>query len=310
MPASTTLTRPSPFTKLPQEIKTLILQDLDGVDLICFALSTKEHYHWILAVRQTQDLKSLVPSFRVFSTDYSIYLQPDGPTAPEQFVTRLWTWLGGRCAYCGYTQLELSKFENNDWAYCGHPCKAGIPQYGGELDHYFGVYFHEVIIGFDIDNWISRRQISSQAFQVLIQLFSNYHCIGILEYGLMIDDPIRADYEYDEFLARPVLPNVPSTDFRWDTELLDKIKLRWGQWSSIRKETALLCFDSPEHRGFLDIGELYLTYVKLPPGVGLLADQRCICQCVAKLGRPYSLETPCSHTQRQETVPETAARTG
>jgi hypothetical protein len=295
MSASTALTRPPPLLQLPQEIKTSILSYLNNVDLICFAVTRKEHYYSVLSLKKAQNLRSLIPIFQ--SWPPSIHLSPYGRTPREQLVSRLWSWLGGRCAYCLHTHLELSKFENDEWIYSGHPCKAACVEYDLTFNTWDSIEFYEMLLAFDIENWISRCKVSNQAFKVLIQLLGNYNHIGFQAYRLLAR--INRQGDCITLFSGPVgLPPVQNGPHH--VVLADKIRWRWGQWSSIRKEAARWCFRSMDHPGFLELDNVDLIYRKQPDGVGVLGDQQCICQCVKELGRPCTLDTRCIHSKQLE----------
>jgi hypothetical protein len=284
--------QPPPFSRLPLEIKREITKCMDDVNLICFAVSTKEHYQLVLSVKGSETLIPLVPTIRT-SASSSIHLSWDGENPCEQFVCRLWRWLGDRCPYCRYRHEELAKYYDicagtNDsaWIYNVHPCKAAFPDFGAtigveEAGRYFqSICHHEHLIVFDIKNWITKRKVSRQALKVLIYLFGKYRCLLRRIEALSV-------WLYEE-------PIHPSDQF-----LRDRIEQNWKDWQPIREEAARECFDSPDHVGYLEMDELTFTLKQLE-NVSIKGDPRCICQCVAELGRPYTLSISCNHPEHAE----------
>jgi hypothetical protein len=265
---------------------------MDDVDLICFAVSTKEHYQLVLSVKRIETLKPLVPTIRE-PASFLIHLGWDGEKPCERFLHQLWRWLGDRCPYCRYKHEELSKYyeifaDTNDsaWYYTNHPCKAAFADFGAtvaveEAVRYFeSIVFHENLIVFDIKNWITKCKVSRQALKVLIHLFGNY----------------RRLLHRLETLSTSLYSNPAHPRFK---RLRDLIEKNWRDWQPVREEAARECFDSPDHVGYLEMDELTFT-LKQPENVSIKGDPRCICECVTELGRPYTLSISCSHPEQSK----------
>lgn len=98
-----------------------MVQHMDGPTSVCFALTSHRHYD-IVADR-------IGPHFTIFKFKtlrpfcMEIWVHRLGEEEHEKFIRQLWTWLGGRCVYCGITK-ELCKQDSGGASF--HVCAGWI----------------------------------------------------------------------------------------------------------------------------------------------------------------------------------------
>ena len=109
---------------LPAEVSLSIINLLDPVSNICFALTSTAHYRLVKAFRGP--LKNLQPAFKGYR-----HINRTGTRPHEIFAGFLWSWLGDRCVYCGIKEVLVQDWNSQTriWTYNRHRCRGWLEQF-------------------------------------------------------------------------------------------------------------------------------------------------------------------------------------